>query len=85
MSEIWSWCHDQFPGQRFVVPDHPVGEELFTNVQPELPLMQLHVIPSVLSPVTKDQHILLHGSPLPTIGCMSLGRALDVYKHYGSV
>jgi len=38
------------PWQLFPAPDHSLREQLFPNVQPESPLVQLEAIPS--SPVT---------------------------------
>lgn len=34
-----AWSHDHFLGQLFTVLDHPLSEELASNIQPELALM----------------------------------------------
>jgi len=41
-----AWCHDRFPGVADPVPDHPLSEEPFSEIQPEPPQSQLHTIPS---------------------------------------
>lgn len=52
--ELWqAWCHDQFPGEPVAVPDLPLSEEPFPNIQPEPHLSQLHDVLS--SPVTGGQ------------------------------
>lgn len=57
-----------FPGEAVLVIDHPLSEEPFLNVLPELPLVQIHAIPSC--PTTShqkeergDQHLSLHCLP----------------------
>lgn len=41
--ELWQVCfHDHFPGKPVLVTNHSPSEELFPNIQCELPLMQLH-------------------------------------------
>lgn len=42
---LWqTWCHDHFPGEAVPVTDHPLTEEPLPNVQPQVPLMQLHSV-----------------------------------------
>ena len=36
------------PGQPVPAPDHSLGEEIFSNIQPGCPLAQLEAIPSYL-------------------------------------
>lgn len=35
-------CREHFPGQPVTVPEHPLTEAPFPNIQPELPVAQLH-------------------------------------------
>ncbi|KAM4793343.1 uncharacterized protein ACIQIH_013099 isoform 1-T2 [Cyanocitta cristata] len=48
-----AWGCEHFPGEPVPVPNHPLSEEPFRNVQPKPPLTQLQTIPS--GPVT-DHH-----------------------------
>ena len=43
---------DSISGQPIPVPDHSLREELFPNVQPESPLLQLEAMPSC--PIASD-------------------------------
>ncbi|KAJ7417647.1 Calcium uptake protein 3, mitochondrial [Pitangus sulphuratus] len=45
-----SLCSDHFPGEPVPVPNHPLGEEPFSNIPPKPSLTQLQTIPS--DPVT---------------------------------
>jgi len=42
LEHLQGWWLRNFPGQ----PDHSFGEEIFPNIQPESPLVQLNAIPS---------------------------------------
>jgi len=42
-------CHDHGLGEPAPVPDHPLSEEPFPDIQPDSPLLQLYVIPMILS------------------------------------
>ncbi|KAJ7401682.1 hypothetical protein BTVI_93221 [Pitangus sulphuratus] len=44
------WCCDHFPGEPVLVPNHPLGEEPFSNIQLKPLLTQLQAVP--LGPVT---------------------------------
>lgn len=44
---------DPFPGEAVPVISYPLSEEPFLTVQPELPLVQIHAIPSC--PITGQQ------------------------------
>lgn len=46
-------CCDHCPGEPIAVPDDPLGEETFPNIQPKPPLTELHTVPS--DPVTDYQ------------------------------
>lgn len=41
-----AWCHNHFPGEPVLVPDHSLGEEPFPNTHLELLPRQLHAVPS---------------------------------------
>lgn len=41
MTALWS-----FPGEPVLVPNHPLCEEAFSNIQPKPSLTQLHALPS---------------------------------------
>ena len=60
--ELWqAWCFDHFP---VPVTDHPLSEEPFPIVQPELPLIQFHSIS--LCPIAGQQReISTSSSPAP--------------------
>lgn len=51
--------HHHFPGEPVPVPDHPLCEEAFPNIQPKSSLIHLQLFPQVLSLVTRDQCLSL--------------------------
>lgn len=59
-----AWCCHHFPGWPVPVTDHPVSEEHFLNVQPELSLMELHSI--FLYPIVGHQRVDTNMT-LPTV------------------
>uniref|UniRef100_A0A8C5JBU5 Uncharacterized protein n=1 Tax=Junco hyemalis TaxID=40217 RepID=A0A8C5JBU5_JUNHY len=53
--KLWRGCgRGHFPEEPVVVPDHPLGEEHFPNIQPKPPLAQLETIPFISSLVTTE-------------------------------
>lgn len=50
------WCRDHSPRESVPVPDHPLGEEHFPNIQSEIPLLWLHAIPFL---VTREKRSLM--------------------------
>ena len=48
------------PGQPIPAPDHSLREEVFPNVQPESPLVQLEVIPSSFIASYMGEEVSLH-------------------------
>lgn len=66
---IWqALCFDHFP-----VPNHPLVEEPFPDIQPEPPLIQLYAVP--LGPITGQQRaeisqcLSLCSPPEEAVGC----------------
>ncbi|GAB0194069.1 myocardial zonula adherens protein [Grus japonensis] len=54
-------CCDHFPGEPVPVPNHPLGEEPFPDIQPKPPLSQLHAIP--LGSITGHQREEMNACP----------------------
>ena len=46
LEHLQGWWLHHLPGQPIPVPDLSLREELFPNIQPESPLVQLEAIPS---------------------------------------
>lgn len=60
-----AWCRDHFLGEPVPGPDHPLGEEPFTNIQSEFPVAAPCRSPWSChwSPESTDQRRLLLFSP----------------------
>ncbi|KAJ7419755.1 hypothetical protein BTVI_24228 [Pitangus sulphuratus] len=56
-------AEDHFPGE-WSVPNHPLGEESFSNIQPKPPLAQLQAIP--LGPVIGHLREEISACPSPS-------------------
>ena len=48
LEHLQGWRHNHHSGQPFPASDHSFGEEIFPNIQPELPLVQHEAIPFTL-------------------------------------
>ena len=76
-------CHDHFPGEPVLMPDHPFCEEPFPNIQPELPLSRGCALPhpfkntEVLCPQDTHTHVT---SPVCCIMIQITVVATDLYS-----